>query len=259
MRFKIFLWAMLLCIASSFAQNSDYPGDYAKAPRFKALMLYTQTAEPAHVDFANQTREFFHKLSYGEGFLIDYTTSLDDYPYEKLKEYQVIIMVNELPNTPKQRADFERYMEEGGGWMGFHASGYNDKDTQWPWLNQFLGCGQFYCNTWPPQPALLECNITDHPITKNLPAEFVAASCEWYQWSPNVTENPDVEVLVSLSQKNYPIGIKDVVHFGPFPVVWTNKRYRMVYLNMGHGDEEYLSPTQNLLFVNAFRFLALPH
>lgn len=57
------------------------------------------------------------------------------------------------------------------------------------------------------------------------------------------------------SARNYPIGIKDVVKFGDFPVVWTNTRYRMIYLNMGHGDLEFTDATQNLLFVNALRWV----
>ena len=40
-----------------------------------------------------------------------------------------------------------------------------------------------------------------------------------------------------------------------FPIVWTNTKYRMVYLNMGHGDEGFIDATQNLLFVNAFRWV----
>ena len=44
--------------------------------------------------------------------------------------------------------------------MGFHAAGYNDASTKWPWFNQFLGCGTFLCNNWPPQPALLDLQQT---------------------------------------------------------------------------------------------------
>ncbi len=40
---------------------------------------------------------------------------------------------------------------------------------------------------------------------------------------------------------------------GDFPVVWTNTKYWMVYINMGHGDECFSDATQNLLFVNALR------
>lgn len=244
------------CTLLTYAQVPEgYPANYAKAPRFKALIYYTQHAEEAHVQFAEQATTFFKKLNYGDGFVLDITTDFSKYPYEKLKEYNVIIMLNTSPNTKAERDAFEQYMENGGGWVGFHAAAYNDKNTHWPWFVKFLGGGVFYCNNWPPQPVLVEVDNEEHPVTKNLPASFVAPANEWYQWTPSPRQNKDVEVLLSLSPKNYPLGIKDVVNFGDFPIVWSNKNYRMIYLNMGHGDEEFIDGTQNLLLVNAFRWV----
>lgn len=244
------------CTLLTYAQVPEgYPANYAKAPRFKALIYYTQHAEEAHVQFAEQATTFFKKLNYGDGFVLDITTDFSKYPYEKLKEYNVIIMLNTSPNTKAERDAFEQYMENGGGWVGFHAAAYNDKNTHWPWFVKFLGGGVFYCNNWPPQPVLVEIDNEEHPVTKNLPASFVAPASEWYQWTPSPRQNKDVEVLLSLSPKNYPLGIKDVVNFGNFPIVWSNKNYRMIYLNMGHGDEEFIDGTQNLLLVNAFRWV----
>ena len=244
------------CTLLTYAQVPEgYPANYAKAPRFKALIYYTQHAEEAHVQFAEQATTFFKKLNYGDGFVLDITTDFSKYPYEKLKEYNVIIMLNTSPNTKAERDAFEQYMENGGGWVGFHAAAYNDKNTHWPWFVKFLGGGVFYCNNWPPQPVLVEVDNEAHPVTKNLPASFVAPASEWYQWTPSPRQNKDVEVLLSLSPKNYPLGIKDVVNFGDFPIVWSNKNYRMIYLNMGHGDEEFIDGTQNLLLVNAFRWV----
>lgn len=244
------------CTLLTYAQVPEgYPANYAKAPRFKALIYYTQHAEEAHVQFAEQATTFFKKLNYGDGFVLDITTDFSKYPYEKLKEYNVIIMLNTSPNTKAERDAFEQYMENGGGWVGFHAAAYNDKNTHWPWFVKFLGGGVFYCNNWPPQPVLVEVDNEEHPVTKNLPASFVAPASEWYQWTPSPRQNKDVEVLLSLSPKNYPLGIKDVVNFGDFPIVWSNKNYRMIYLNMGHGDEEFINGTQNLLLVNAFRWV----
>ena len=244
------------CTLLTYAQVPEgYPANYAKAPRFKALIYYTQHAEEAHVQFAEQATTFFKKLNYGDGFVLDITTDFSKYPYEKLKEYNVIIMLNTSPNTKAERDAFEQYMENGGGWVGFHAAAYNDKNTHWPWFVKFLGGGVFYCNNWPPQPVLVEVDNEEHPVTKNLPASFVAPASEWYQWTPSPRQNKDVEVLLSLSPKNYPLGIKDVVNFGDFPIVWSNKNYRMIYQNMGHGDEEFIDGTQNLLLVNAFRWV----
>ena len=32
------------------------------------------------------------------------------------------------------------------------------------------------------------------------------------------------------------------------PVVWTNTKYRMLYVNMGHGDKIFDNPLQNRFF-----------
>jgi type 1 glutamine amidotransferase len=234
--------------------SGKYPGNYANGHRFKALVHYTKHAEEAHFVFAGQGVEFFRRLNYGNGFILDTTQTFEGYTYEKLKEYDIVVMLDGYPNTKEQRAAFEQYMENGGGWMGFHVSAYNDKNTHWPWLVQFLGGGVFYCNNWPPQPVKVEVDNPNHPVTKNLPKTFIVPESEWYQWNPSPRKNKDVEVLVSLSPDNYPLGIKDVVTHGDFPLVWTNKNYRMIYLNMGHGDDEFTDATQKLLFINAFRW-----
>ena len=188
--------------------------------------------------------------------ILDITTDFSQYDtYEKLKDYNIVVMLDGSPDTEASRKAFQEYMEKGGGWMGFHVSAYNDKNTNWPWFVDFLGGGVFYCNNWPPQPVLVEVDRTDHLVTRNLPVSFVAPASEWYQWNPSPRLNKDVEVLLSISPKNYPLGIKDVVNYGDFPIVWTNTKYRMIYLNMGHGDEEFIDATQNLLFVNALRWV----
>ena len=167
----LFILLFTACTLLTYAQVPEgYPANYAKAPRFKALIYYTQHAEEAHVQFAEQATTFFKKLNYGDGFVLDITTDFSKYPYEKLKEYNVIIMLNTSPNTKAERDAFEQYMENGGGWLGFHAAAYNDKNTHWPWFVKFLGGGVFYCNNWPPQPVLVEVDNEEHPVTKNLPA-----------------------------------------------------------------------------------------
>ncbi len=250
--------AIILLASVSIIRAQDlqkHPANYANAPRFKALVYYTPNAEEAHVKFAEDGVTFFKKLNYGNGFILDITTDFSSFTYQKLKEYGVVVMLNTMPSSPFEREAFQKYMENGGGWVGFHAAAYNDKNTKWPWLVDFLGGGVFYCNNWPPQPVKLEVDNNSHPITKSLPASFIAPESEWYQWYPSPRENKDVEVLLSISADNYPLGIKDLVNFGDFPVVWTNKKYRMIYLNMGHGDDEFTDATQKLLFVNAFRWI----
>lgn len=235
-------------------KHESYAANYARAPRFQALICWDPSAEVAHVQFDKDAVDFFHHLTYGEGFLMDTTTNFSLYA-DRLNDYDVVVMLNTQPESEKDRLAFQRYMERGGGWIGFHAAAYNDRNTHWPWLNEFLGCGKFLCNNWPPQAALVTCDNPGHQVTKTLPAEWVAPESEFYQWEQSPRKNQDVKVLLSISPKMYPFGIKDVVKWGDFPIVWTNTKYRMVYFNMGHGEEGFSDATQRLLFTNAFRWI----
>lgn len=254
--FRNVLTVLFLLAAVALSAQSDYPGNYAKAPRFKALLCYSKTAEPAHVEFGEQAVAFFRDLTVGDGFILDIHTDFNGLDYDKLAAYDLVIAINTAPGSKSEREAFEKYMENGGGWIGFHAAAYNDQGTKWPWFNDFLGCGTFLCNNWPPQPALLDVELTNHTVTKNLPVSFVAPKNEWYMWNEAPDTRDNVDVLLSVSPKNFPLGIKDVVCFGEYPVVWTNRNYRMIYLNFGHGDREFSDATQNLLIVNALRWIA---
>ena len=51
----LFILLFTACTLLTYAQVPEgYPANYAKAPRFKALIYYTQHAEEAHVQFAEQ-------------------------------------------------------------------------------------------------------------------------------------------------------------------------------------------------------------
>ncbi len=49
--------------------------------------------------------------------------------------------------------------------------------------------------------------------------------------------------------------MKDTITAGDLPVVWTNTRYHMLYMNMGHGDKNFNSADQNKMFENAILWL----
>ena len=145
-------------------------------------------------------------------------SSLDSIPGAGYKDYDVVVMLNTEPQTRAQRRAFEEYMENGGGWIGFHASAFQNEATDWDWFRSFLGCGPFLANNWPPQPALLQCDVTDHPVTKNLPESFVGPASEFYQWNPSPRLDKDVTVLLTLSPRNYPFGIKDIIYEREFGI-----------------------------------------
>jgi type 1 glutamine amidotransferase len=227
----------------------------AQTPKFKVLALYTTSVESDHVDFANDAIQYFTNLAVKDNFTFDTTTNWKNVNDDYLKKYQLVIWLNDFPQNQAQRAAFEKYMSNGGAWLGFHVAGYNDKTTKWPWFVSFLGSAVFYNNSWPPLPAKLIVDDPKHPIAKNIPARFVSPINEWYGWLPSPRLNKDVKVLLTLDPANYPIGKKDIMRSGDIPVVWTNTKYKMLYINMGHGDMIFTSDVQNRLFENAVMWL----
>jgi type 1 glutamine amidotransferase len=231
----------------------------AQQPIFHVLAFYSETVERDHVDFAHQAIKFYAAAAKRDHFDFVSTTNWDDLNIANLAHYELIVWLDDQPHTAQQRAAFERYMKYGGGWLGFHIAAYNDSDTQWPWLIGFLGGGVFYGNNWPPLPAILTVDDKSHPITKSLPGAFLSPPNEWYLWKPSPRLNRYVKVLLTLSRSNYPLGFKDTLEGGDLPVVWTNTEYRMLYINMGHGDKIFTSDIQNHLFEDAILWVgALP-
>lgn len=227
----------------------------AQFPRFKVLAFYSTKVETDHIKFAWEAIRFFKDLTAGNGLVFDTTSNMADLNDARLKDYSVIMMINDFPHNEAQRDAFRKYMENGGGWFGFHVAAYNDKTTKWPWLLDFLGGGVFYRNNWPPLPAKLVVDDTQHPVTKGLPESFISPINEWYQWKPSPRERKNIKVLVTLSPDNYPLGLKDIVPDGDFPVVWTNTDYRMIYMNMGHGTGIFSDATQNKLIIAGLRWV----
>jgi len=234
------------------------PATPAAEPALKFLAFYSTNVESDHVKTANDAITFYRELAAKNNFVFDVTTDWNKLNDNDLKPYRLVLWLNDFPKTPLQRGAFERYMEHGGGWVGFHVAGYNDKDTHWPWFVDFLGGAVFYSNNWPPLPAKLMVDDPKSPVTRALPASFMSPPNEWYLWEPSPRLNKHVHVLVTLDPSNYPIGVKDVIPNGDLPVVWMNTKYRMLYMNMGHGkdgEKIYSDPIQNKLFANAILWL----
>jgi type 1 glutamine amidotransferase len=227
---------------------------FAQSQPFHVLAFYSTHVEQDHVDFAMQAIPFFQAMATRDHFDFKATSNWDDMNPGVLKQYQVVLWLDDTPSKPAQRAAFQNYMENGGAWLGFHIAGYMDSRETWPWFADFLGA-VFYGNSWPPLPARLNIDDASHPAMKGLPASYISPANEWYSWKPDPRQSRDIKVLMTLAPSNYPLGFKDTLAGGDIPVTWTNTKYKMIYTNMGHGDKILTNPLQNLFFENALLWL----
>nr|WP_199002220.1 ThuA domain-containing protein [Flavobacterium sp. ASV13] len=246
---KIILIVLLSICFFGFAQHKKTNSN------FKVIAFYTAKNDQAHISFVHEANKWFPKVAEQNHFEYDSTSNWDNLNAKFLSKYQVVLFLDTRPETPSQQEAFQKYMENGGGFIGFHFSAFALNDSaypqNWNWYhNTFLGSGEYGSNTWRPTSAVLRIE-SQHPVTKNIPKTFKSAPNEWYRWSNDLRKNPDIKILVAIDDSSFPLGTgpkpNEIWHEGYYPVVWTNKNYKMLYVNMGHNDIDYENKTNKTL------------
>lgn len=247
--------------------------------KHEVLAFYTGKNDAAHVSFVKEASSWFKKISDSLDLSFDTTNNWSRLKSCKPGKPDIIVFFDTRPEDASDREAFRKYMDEGGAWIGFHFAAFaltpSDFPQNWDWYHlDFLGSGQYVSNTWRPTPAILKVENKEHPALKDIPARFTASPNEWYRWEKDLTQNKNIEILCSIDTSSYPLGtgpkLHEIWHEGYYPVVWTNRNYRMIYINMGHNDIDYDNKTnrelsftfrntiQDKLVINALQWLISP-
>lgn len=254
-----------LCLTSGNAFARDARVDQAAAS-FNVLAFYSGTWDAAHIDFVKEANQRFPQFAAQNGFTYTATNNWDQLNNLTAAQYQVVMFLDDSPHSAAQRTGFQRYMENGGAYFGFHVSAYNDAGSNWPWFNQtFLGTGRFATNTWLPTAVTLKAENRTHPSLVNTGATFRSSVSEWYSWQNDLRTNPNIQVLASIDPSSFPVGTTQVWNSGYYPIIWTNKNFKMIYANFGHNGMNYEtntrtsstfdSPAQNQFLMDALKWL----
>lgn len=220
----------------------------AREPRFRAIAFFTGKEDQAHISFVGEAVRWFPEQAARYNFAVDTTSNWENLNSTFLANYQVVIFLDTRPEDSAQRMTFETYMKGGGAWMGFHFAGFaltpSKYPANWDWYHEeFLGAGSYVSNTWRPTSAILRVENRQHPATRHLPETFQSSPSEWYRWEKDLRQNPDIDILLSIDSTSFPLGTgpkpHEIWHSGYYPVVWTNRKYRMIYFNFGHNDIDY--------------------
>ncbi|MEO6894286.1 MAG: ThuA domain-containing protein [Ginsengibacter sp.] len=235
-----FFVLIFLCNNTLSAQKKNF--------QFRVIAFYTAKNDLAHISFVHEANKWFSEKAKKYNFIYDSTNDWNNLNSKFLSQYQTVIFLDTRPDDPVQRKAFQQYMKNGGAWMGFHFSAFaltpSDFPMNWDWYhNEFLGSGAYVSNTWRPTSAILRVEDHHHQITKDLPDTFNSSPNEWYRWQNDLRKNPNIDILLSIDSSSFPLGTgpkeSEIWHSGYYPVVWTNKKYRMIYFNMGHNDMDY--------------------
>lgn len=204
-----------------------------RRPLFRVLVVASKAKD--HLKMISAARPFFAQLAKDNNLRINFTDDADQINDENLKRYKVFVMLHLAPfdMTYGQQAAMQKFVENGGGWVGIHAAGLTGREflapstIYWTWFEQFMG-GVLYSPHPAYQTGTLVIEDHNHPATRNLPDRFEIAD-EWYEWDKSVRGH--ARVLAVADEKTY----KPNKLMGDHPMIWTNENYRrMIYIAVGH-------------------------
>ena len=200
------------------------------SPAPEKLLVFSKTMGYHHESIDTGVATLV-QLAEAEGVAIDTTTDASWFNEKQLSQYSAVVFLSTTGDVldAYQQADFERYIQSGGGFVGIHAAA--DTEYDWPWYNQLVGA---YFQSHPhQQDAELTVLDNSHPATKKLPTLWKRYD-EWYNYR-NMAEG--LNVLINLEESSYEGGENGKSH----PIAW-NREFdggRMFYTGLGHTHEAY--------------------
>ena len=218
----LFLTAVLGGIMSGCAPGTELPE--------KRVLVFSKTEGYRHASIAEGKKTFL-QLGAENGFRVDTTEDAGYFVEDSLKHYSAVVFLNTTKDVLNhiQQAQFERYIQSGGGFVGIHAAA--DTEYDWPWYGKLVGA---YFESHPKvQEAVIQVQNTSHPSTSHLPTEWKVTD-EWYNYR-NI--NPELTVLATLDESSYEGGKNGEVH----PMVWYHEfdGGRAFYTGRGHTAEAF--------------------
>ena len=197
------------------------------------ILVFSKTAKYRHAAI-DDGKTAILKLGKENGFTVDTTENTDFFKEEKLKNYAAVIFLNTTGDVLnyEQQADFERYIQAGGGYMGVHAA--TDTEYDWQWYNNLVGA--YFSNHPKIQEATLNVLDKTHPATAFLDKKWDRKD-EWYNFK-NI--NPEIKVLLTIDEESYKGGKNGASH----PMAWYHEYDggRAFYTGLGHTKESYIDP-----------------
>ncbi len=226
---RIFCWVLLVSfiLTVSFSCNKD------TNPK---VLVFSKTAGYRHASIEPGTAAI-KKLGKENGFQVDATENAKDFNEENLSQYAAVIFFNTTGDVLDyvQQADFERYIQAGGGFVGIHAAA--DTEYDWIWYGKLVGG---YFNGHPSDPNVRDAKLDvldkSHPSTTMLPDEWPRTD-EWYNYK-NI--NADANVLINLDENSYEGGTNGDHH--PIAIYHDFDGGRAFYTGGGHTSESFEEP-----------------
>ncbi len=236
-RFQVLTCVAMLWFAAMSTSAQTKPKTTASAAKPMKLLVFSKTKGFRHASIP-AGKVAIIKLGKEKGFAVDTTEDAGKINEKNLKQYRAVIFLSTtgdiLDNA--QQADFERYIQSGGGFVGIHSA--TDTEYDWPWYNKLVGA---YFASHPGNPNVQKATMhvldKNHPSTKDLPDQFDRTD-EFYDFKSY--QKDLVKPLIRVDEKTYKDGKMGDFH----PMSWYHEfdGGKVFYTNFGHTDETFTEP-----------------
>ena len=194
------------------------------------ILVFTKTAGFRHSSI-DEGVAAITKLGKEHGFAVDASDWEGDFHDKQLKRFRAVVFLNTTGDVLNevQQAAFEKYVTEGGGYVGVHSA--SDTEYDWPWYGRLVGA--YFASHPDIQPARLQVVDRTHISTKHLTATWQRVD-EWY----NFRALPQgVHVLMRIDESSYKGGKNGAEH----PAAWLHDvgKGRAFYTALGHTEASY--------------------
>jgi cytochrome c len=163
---------------------------------------------------------------------VDTTEDASMFNEDNLKKYKAVLFLSTTMDVldPIQQADFKRFIQAGGGYVGVHAAA--DTEYEWHWYGKLVGA---YFKS---HPQIQEAKIKKvKPFGPNTLPDTWTRTDEWYNYK---SISDKINVIYNLDETSYKGGENGENH----PIAWYQEfdGGRSFYTGLGHTKESYKDP-----------------
>ena len=221
-----------------------------------AILVFSKTNGFRHEEAIPAAKALFAGVAKDKGWGYFQTENGAVFSPEILARFDAVVFNNTSGDvfTAAQRAAFQAFLEQGGGYVGLHAAGDNSHSA-WDWYMKALIGATFTQHTMDPQFQQAKVAVEDkaHPATAGLPASWQRTE-EWYSFDKS-PRGGGANILITVDEKTYnPVGMfgKDLA-MGDHPAAWSRciGKGRVFYTIFGHRAEAFAEPETKALLANA--------
>jgi len=222
--------SLLICLFISYSPTAS---SAQESGQNESVLIFSKTEGFRHSSIPTGV-EAVMQLADKENIYAYHTEDASYFHPDSLESFSAVIFLNttgDVLNDPQQEA-FERYIQDGNGFLGIHAAA--DTEYEWPWYGQMVGA---YFTSHPEvQEATIHVLDSSHAATSFLPEEWIRTD-EWYNYKDISDE---IEVLMELDESTYEGGENGDFH----PIAWHHsfEGGRVFYTGLGHTEEAYSEP-----------------